>query len=66
MDVKPLLQENFYHHKNIFARGEIFASGKLSRWKKNLCLWNVYLMEEKSLPLENFLDEGKLFVCGKK
>ena len=31
---------------------------------KNTCFWNVSVIKEKYLLVENFLDEGKTFACG--
>ena len=44
----------------------LFDYGTFHRSRKNLCLWKFSLIKEKSLFIENFLNQGKIFVCEKR
>ena len=54
MNLKSWLLENFL----TFVEKKIDC-GKLPH------LWKVSFIKEKSLFVENFLDQGRIFVCGK-
>ena len=53
MDVKFLLVERF----------TLFEKHLCSQ--ENLNLWKTSLIKEKSFLMENFLDQEKIFFCGK-
>ena len=59
-----LMKEKSFHVENLLDEGKIFTCGKLSWWRKNICLWRTSFMKKKYLLVGNLLDEGKIFACG--